>query len=57
MGPPWQCSGYDSALALHVTGVPFLVRELRSHMPCDMAKRKKKKKTADFSKDMEELKF
>ena len=37
--------------------VPFLVRELRSHMPCDMAKRKKKKKTADFSKDMEELKF
>ena len=46
VGLPWRSSGSDSALPLQGAQVRSLVRELRSHMPCDVAKNLKKRKKA-----------
>ena len=43
VGLPWPSSGSDSAPPLQGAQVRSLVRELRSHVPCDVAKNKKKK--------------
>ena len=42
LGLPWRSSGWDSALPLQGAWVRPLVRELRSSMPCGVAKKKKK---------------
>ena len=42
MGLPWWSSGENSALLMQEVQVQFLVRELRSHMPLGMTKKKKK---------------
>ena len=43
MGLPWWSSGYDSALPLQGAWVRSLVGEIRSCIPCGVAKGKKKK--------------
>ena len=40
-GIPWQSSGSNSALSLSMAWVQPLIPELRSHKPCDVAKKKK----------------
>ena len=50
LGLPWCCSGEDSELLLQGTQVQCLVRELRSHMQCGEAKKKKKDAIAAFSR-------
>lgn len=40
----WQSSGYDCLLPLQGARVQSLVRELRSHLPCRVAKKKERKK-------------
>ena len=40
-GLPWQSSGLDSAVSLQRVWVWSLVRELRSHKPCSVVKKKK----------------
>ena len=42
-GLPWWSGGKDSALPMQGAQVRSLVRELRSHISCSMAKKKKKK--------------
>ena len=41
MGPPWQSSGYHSGFPMQGAWVPSLVGELRSHVPCSAARKKK----------------
>ena len=41
-GIPWQFSGYDSLVSLLRLWVQFLVTELRSYKPNDVAKKKKR---------------
>ena len=41
-GIPWQSTGQDSLLSLPWAQVQFLVKELRSHKPYRVAKKKKK---------------
>ena len=43
LGIPWQSNGRDSALSLLRAWVQSLVRELGSHKPLGMAKKKRKK--------------
>lgn len=40
-GIPWRSSGWKSALPLPRVSVQSLVRELRAHKPCSMAKTEK----------------
>ena len=42
LGLPWRSSGSHSALPLQGARVQSLVGELRSHMLCGVAKKKKK---------------
>ena len=42
MGLPWRSSDWDTALPMQGPWVQSLVRELRSHMPCGEAIKKKK---------------
>ena len=46
-GLPWQSNGLDSALLLQGAWVRSLVRELRSHMPHGMGKKKQNSGTFD----------
>ena len=50
MGLPWWSSGENSVLLMQEVQVQFLVRELRSHMPLGMTKKKKKDKNYNKSK-------
>ena len=43
-GLPWWPSGKDSVLPMQGAQVRSLVKELRSHLSCSMAKKKKKKR-------------
>ena len=43
MGLPWWSRGQDSGLLLQGVWIRSLVEELRSYMPCRVAKKKKKK--------------
>ena len=48
-GLPWWPSGKDPVLPMQGAQVRSLVKELRSHISCGMAKKKKKKTMERFT--------